>query len=365
MLASLFACILIVLLTYYQVFKQGLFSSLINAIVAIIAALVAFNYFEPLSAVLIKVKLASYGPQAIAFFLLFTLSMLIMRELTDRLIRGNMNFSLLFERVGGAVFGFVASMVVVGTVVLGFQLLPIGSEFLMFDRYGSDRERFEEGSGMFPYADSFVLSIVNHVSANSFSGPRRFNQDHPDFLRELYADRLVLDPGSRREAAKDSIRIRETRIIDLSSDFAIRVASTAEVMPSPNKAILGVKVLIRVGTNDDDDRGARDVDGHIRIVMGNFRLVGYDTDDRTKPSFVSYPLGTIASGQSGRVTGYDKLALDKGRTRKGDVKMELLFHWPCDNRGEAPVLNPRPLFLEFRRSVRVAFPAQNTAEPGV
>ena len=197
MLASLFACIMIVLLTYYQVFKQGLFSSLINAVVAIVAAFVAFNYFEPLSALLVRAKLGSYGPQAIAFFTLFTLSMLVMRELTDRLVRGNMNFSLLFERVGGAIFGFVASMVVVGTVALGFQLLPIGSEFLMFDRYQGDPERFEQGSGMFPYADAFVLSIVNHASVNSFAGQRNFNQEHPDLLRELYANRLVLDPGSQ------------------------------------------------------------------------------------------------------------------------------------------------------------------------
>ena len=44
---------------------------------------------------------------------------------------------------------------------------------------------------------------------------------------------------------------------------------------------------------------------------------------------------------------------------------EFLFHWPSNSRTEVPKLEPRPLFLEFRRSVRVAFPTQTAPAPEV
>ena len=140
MLAVLLSCIAVVLITYLQVFKQGLFSAMIHAGLAIVAALIALNWFEPLAAVLTGIGLASLGPQTIALMALFILSLLILRELADRLIRGNMNFPLLVDRLGATFFALVGSLVAVGIALIGLQMLPIQPKFLWFDRFADDNE---------------------------------------------------------------------------------------------------------------------------------------------------------------------------------------------------------------------------------
>jgi len=158
MWASVILCILVVVLTFYQIFTQGLFSSFIMAGLCMISALLALNFYEPLAGTLGRFGIGSFGPQTICLMGLFFLSLLAMRELTDRLIRGNMNFSLFIDRIGAAVFGLISSMIVAGMIALGFQHLSISAEILGFNRC-PDLGNAKEDKGLFPGADSLFLEI--------------------------------------------------------------------------------------------------------------------------------------------------------------------------------------------------------------
>jgi len=372
MLAILVVCLLICVLTYYQIFKQGLFSSLLMAVLSICAALIALNYFELLAAKLVEWGLGSYGPQAISLLGLFIVSLLVLREISDRVIRGNMNFSLLTERIGAAVFGLVASLVIVGMIVLGFQLLPIGAKFLMYDRFETDKKHFQQASGLFPGPDAFVLSVMQQASEYCFRGKGAFGREHPDFLRELYANRLVLDPGSRQEASKGALRLTGPTALmgDQIDTFERRLRRKAtrtkkaqyEITPgkryfcADGETLIHLKVRVLAGSDNKKNRRARDKDGKVRFTMGSFRLVGYG--DSAEVGVARYPLGFYKErfvDKKGR--GYEKglfpLTLDKGLTQSGDVTVDLVFSWP-HKKTDSSQLGPKPLYLEFKRSVRVA-----------
>ena len=66
------------LLTVFQVFKQGFFSALIMAVLSLVSAVVAFNYYEPLGALLNDQGMGNYGPYGAALMVIFVLTLLVL-----------------------------------------------------------------------------------------------------------------------------------------------------------------------------------------------------------------------------------------------------------------------------------------------
>lgn len=361
MLAMVLACILIGVLTYYQIFKQGLFSAMIMAVLSLVAALIALNYFEQLGNVLTGWGLARFSPQAISLLTIFAISLLAMRLITDRLISGNMNFALIIDRVGAGFFGFISSIVVAGILTLGFQLLPGSPELLMYDRYENDHAKYVKESGLFPYADAFVTSLMAKAGNNAFAGPKSFQQTHPEFLRELYLNRITLDPGSRQEAGKNAIELNIAKIIGqrigkIEYKFSgtgkkkkLVAKPAGQHIATAKNTLLLVNIRIQKGRGTKDDPGTQDVDGKCRYMMGSFRLVGF-TDEQRNAGIARYPIGVLHI--SGVKKALELKSLNKGALfsdRSSDVA--LIFEWP-HKKGDPKVLDPKPLFLEFKRSAR-------------
>lgn len=340
MLAIAIVCVIVGVLTYYQIFQQGLFSALIMAVLAMVSAVVALNYFEVLAALLSRIGLQSYAPQSICLVGTFTLCLLGLREATDRLIPGNMNFPMIIDRLGGAFFSLIASLTIAGIIALGFQALPINAKFLYFDRHPNLQD-LSESRGLFPNPDRFVASLMGQASNYCFAGATRFAQQHPDFAQELYLNRLALDPGSRRESATDAIKYISGRLVEgnLRDD-------KGKLIDPRDEVLVRVKIAIKSGSDKKGDSGARDVDGVIRFALGNVRLVGYadPAGAHAAPGLSRYPMGVFAAG-SNRVV--ERLALDAGKFfSTGSPQVEFLFAWPAD-------MNKWPIrFIEFKRSAR-------------
>jgi len=353
MLASVFCCIIIVLLTYYTVFKQGFFPALLNTVAAVIAAVLAVTYGQQLAAIPLAGKLGGLA-QGVITLVFFIVANLVLREILDRVVRGNMVFPQIIDRAASAVCGLIFSTVVVGVLALGFQMLPIGAEFLMYDRYGADPETCTDESGLFPYADAFVVSLTSHLSGHSLAGANNFSQHHPDFLRELYLNRVVMDPGSRQEAAADALGSQVTAVLwnPANPDNTERLVLNPPAI-ADGEVLLLVPVKIRSGAGDAD-RGARDVDGKIRFVMGNFRLFGYDPDARGADPVERYPLGMIKEKR------LEDKKLKQGAVFSGDAEITLLFAWP-HKKNDPTRLDPKPLVLEFKRSARAEFVVRDAA----
>ncbi|MCH9023279.1 MAG: CvpA family protein, partial [Planctomycetes bacterium] len=306
-----------------------------------ISSLLALNYYEPLAVFLGEFGMASFGPQTISLMGLFILSLLVMRELTDRLIRGNMNFPLIIDRIGAAAFGLISSMIVVGMIALGFQHLRISATILGFNRCENFAD-VKDDKQLFPGADSFVVSLVSQISRYSFAGENKFFQSHPDFLRELYMNRLVLDPGSRIEAHRDTIK--KTRKVWLI-DYDLQDISTSQaVTASAGQRFVVVRMVVETSSRTEDHSGAADADLKVRFTLGSVRLIGFDKDR----GYSRYPIGILKPG--GRLI--EKIPLDQGKILTSARKeVDLVFEWPTDLKKSPPRI------LEFKRSAQVFIPS--------
>ncbi|MBN2212067.1 MAG: CvpA family protein [Sedimentisphaerales bacterium] len=346
MLASILLVVIIGIITFYQIFTQGIFSALIMAVLSIIAALVSLNYFEALAVFGNRMGLAGWGAQAAALMVIFILCLLLLRLLADHFIRGNMNFPLIIDRAGSAVFGLIAALVIGGMIALSFQLLPIPPRFLGFDRFENltSPNDLDDENNLFPNADGFILWLAKRTSSYAFAGSSAFIHTHPDLQRESYLNRLSVDPGSRREASDDALTLNEVYLIETINDLQ----TGAPADPPRGETFLAVNFTIRGGGGTRENPGAKDVDGRIRFMMGNIRVVGYDENNRSQAGISRYPRGIVLPGAK----TMRPLALNEGQVLDSSGgAFTLLFDWPKD------IKTITPQFLEFKRSARKPFPA--------
>jgi hypothetical protein len=218
MLFGMITLVLVAAVAFYQ-YIQGFFSAMISSILVILAALIAVAYHEPVAEALLAKPLPAHA-HAVVLVVMFALTYVLMRLLADKLVPGNVRFSLLVDKIGAGVFGLLAGVFTVGVLAIAAQLLPFGpsiggySRFALVDRpdisfkntvrrlyYTKvgvwnelEHDRYDSASAawMFPLpCDGAVLGLTSILSAGgSLAGDRPFAQVHPDYATELFGNRL-------------------------------------------------------------------------------------------------------------------------------------------------------------------------------
>jgi len=175
-------------IAFYQAI-QGTFSALIMAILTILCSAIALNYYEPLAAMLAS-RLGAYA-ESVSLLALFALPLLILRELFDRFVRGNVMFGLWPDRIGGGALGLVAGLFLVGMLVIVVMMLPLPGTILGYTQYDATLRVAQGGPPHF--AASTVLGTAKLLSAGSmqpFSDDEpRFGDAHSDLLLESFCNR--------------------------------------------------------------------------------------------------------------------------------------------------------------------------------
>lgn len=224
----MFTVILILLvaaITFFH-YLQGFFAATLSACIAVLAALVAVSYHEPLVVQLAGGQYIDSAPGMVLIGL-FALTYLVLRLLIDRLVPGNVRFAPLVDKIGGAAMGLVAALFATGICTVAVQMMPLGPSLLGYSRYklgpersvivtpprGQQRDMKIYGemagatlastptSGVFPPVDSLVLSLAAHVSdGGSMAGDQPLKAIHPDLLTQLFANRVAIQPGAKRTA---------------------------------------------------------------------------------------------------------------------------------------------------------------------
>ena len=362
MIATLIICVMVGVLTFYQVFKQGLFSTTIMAVWTLVAAMIAFDYYEVLHEQLLKLGLVGYPTEAATLLGLFIVSLLILRLASDQLIKGNMKFTMLIDRIGSAGMGLIVSLIMTGMIAIGFQMLPLPAKILGYDKYPnisasnvdqnlSDfQSKLGSEKGLFPYGDSLVYSLVKQASANSFAGSEPLGRFHPKLFQELYLNRLLLnlESSSRVEAAGNSLQCQSVKLVE---GTVVDAQQNRNITINSDEVLIEVTVQLKAGGGKKDP-GARDVDGKIRYVMSNFRMISYDLEEG-RTGYVRYPLGLFNSEvKIADLTSFDEIQVLE---QTGDIK--LLFAWPGDMKAYPPQ------YIEFKRWARVKMPSLSQAQP--
>ena len=311
----------------YFHYAQGLFGATISATIAIIAAAVAIGYHENVVNALLGGAIGDYATAG-ALAAIFALVYIVGRVITDKAIPGNVRLPLMIDRVGGAVMGLIAGLFTAGIVALVAQALPFGPTVGGYARYqlessrdvtvvpgGSssgrsvdmvvldqlDEDTFveEKKKKLIIPADDMVLGFVNKLSdGGSLAGARTLASVHPDYVDELFAQRLGVQVGAKRTAfnpasGKGQVSVPEDGVFvvttpDLTAkgnfiDAELNDLHQREVVPKKQGS--DVQLVVRVMFTKD----AADSDGNMRISPANVRLVAGGANE--------FPVGTLENGQ--------------------------------------------------------------------
>lgn len=111
----LFGCIALL-------YNQGIWSSLLTLINTTIAAILAWNLYEPVASMLGK----ELGYDALALWFLFILIVCILRLITDTLSGENVRFDRAVDIAGSVGIAVLVSWVVLCFTVASLHVLPVG-----------------------------------------------------------------------------------------------------------------------------------------------------------------------------------------------------------------------------------------------
>ena len=315
MVLMMAAGLLILGIAFYQTI-QGLYSSLIMALLTVLCAVVAFNYYEPLAELLVpRLGAVAYGVSLLA---LFVAPLLLLREALDRLLPANMLLDAWPDRAGAGVFGLLTAMVLVGMLMIIVWMLPLPGAVLWHQPYDDALQVKDAGPPQ--WAADFTVGVAGRLSAGPlapFSQGRRFDRSHANLLLDLYALRNRPD-GISVDALPDAMDVTEAYVVGDPNQKAPSLPAPLDRAPRrypliepgvPTKILV---VRVRVDQSARDEKTATFV-----LPATHFRLVATQADGSVEGY---YPVGYLTYAGGWRFnTAPDKLDPTKGTVEIGKI----------------------------------------------
>ncbi len=295
MLIIILATVLVLAMTAFFA-GQGLFSSMIAAVLSVLCAAFALNAYPALASAALYDRLGPFANGA-ALIALFVLPLIGSRWLADALVPLNVQFGLWADRIGGTAFGLIASMTMVGMVLVIMQMLPFGNSVMGYTPYDNALHRDLRVWPLCP--DDFAVSIGSLGSVGAFGGEGSFNDLHADLLREAAAARNTAGSNGTTFARSNTMLMKSAYAPPPALlDAAIKGADKGATIPqdpflsSPLAShilLISMQVVADAGDSDDWTRLAGT---QFRLVArrgedGNPKLVGGPIDH--------YPVGYIVA----------------------------------------------------------------------
>jgi hypothetical protein len=324
-----FAIIIIALVGVIAFFHytQGFWSATLSAVCAVFAAALAVGYHENVVNSLLKGKMADQA-NAFALIAVFGLTYLILRIIFDKAIPGNLRLPVIVDKIGAGIMGFFAAIFSVGVVAVAAQTLPYGptvggyarypmaedrtasiqiagkqqyQEIPVTDQLEPDRLAPEDRKSLWIPVDDWVLGLVSHLSdGGSIAGARSLTSIHPNYLDEVFAQRLGIQTGGARvatNALKNQISIKglfRTGALPQMDGEPPNMRPTGKALKAPDpkasESLLVVRVQFDTGTGDVE-KSQR----FVRFSLGSVRLVARSKDEG--PMNI-YPVGTVEAGST-------------------------------------------------------------------
>jgi len=372
MLLSLGSTLLIFLTTASFAVRKGLYRSTIVFLYCLVAAVVAFSYYEGIYALINVEFLQFYGP-GLPLILLFVITALVLDLLSERFLTGTMRLPVLIDRVGGGFVGFWASMIAIGMLCIGLQMMPWYEDVLGFQRVYRDDQRKERVRHLLLRPDEFTVGVVGYLSDNIFTGDQSFRAVHPDLLTAVARNHTRVQPESRgyvppeREGAPLFDVISLTQIEDPQLGYARLIAATegrtapAAAPGSPGRRGGRGKVETEVtstATREPTEghryvvarcklrSEAADDDKWHRFTPQQVRMVGKDSDGKPRQYFAVGYREPSRMEKLGLVSPDQPILFE---ARSGEYVFDLVFEVPEKF---------TPTFVEYKQTARAEVQGQ-------
>ncbi|NNM85409.1 MAG: CvpA family protein [Phycisphaerales bacterium] len=280
MALQLVVILIIGLLTLFLA-NEGAFSALLLLCSSILASTLAMGVYEPASH-LMPLKIQALGfARGATFLLVFLLGFSVLRGLFDYFVRTDVALPLWPNRLAGGVLGFFTAMVVVGSGLIGLQMLPLPTSIAGYDRYPSAKGMDEPSSGVWLDPDGFTQGIWELMSGNSLGGPKAFAEVHPDLLRELYGYRNTVQFSDWHTLPANLLKVPFA-----SSIIKVNALEFLGIPDPSNGQIFLVRAFVNHGSQEPD---VSSLQSYFRITPTQVRLV-------TNMGRQYYPIGYLKYG---------------------------------------------------------------------
>lgn len=376
MFFGLLSFVLVAGIAFFQAL-QGVYSAIIMAVLTMVSAALAVNFYHPLATACLAQLPSGWGQyiDAISLATLFFVTLVLLRTVADRVLRGNIVIQPIPDRILAGVISFPTAMVIVGMASISMQMLPFDQTLMMFTRYN-----METGAraSLFPKADDFTASVLTGLSKGALSGDTEFGMFHDDWPGELSAQRMGVQHESKQTAPENSVSIVKAWAFDkplLEKQFTLKGFRLYEAKMGvevkgkrlPQSGMRYIAMLVNInGEGADDDRTTR-------IGWGQVRLVGFVGGNTKRPQ--SYYLmgfkdvdvpgewNVIRKYVPVRPTKEDEQENQATSTlrnyglvtrEKTQMPLGLVFEVPDDF---------KPWFVEYKRWGRVAVPELTKDQP--
>jgi hypothetical protein len=171
MIPDLVTVVLILGMTY-ALMSEGLWGACLMFFNALFATMITLNFYEPLAQVIgTNMEFLSGYADALCILLIFTVSLLIMRLLTEYLAPAMVRFPMPLYHVGRVIFGLGGGLITAGMIWLALDASPgqgrifgkvdyshkpfygvrLDTELLAFFQYSTGQIFTRQGGGPDPY----------------------------------------------------------------------------------------------------------------------------------------------------------------------------------------------------------------------
>ncbi|MHC4119803.1 MAG: hypothetical protein ACYSWO_20080 [Planctomycetota bacterium] len=385
-MASLAIIVLILGCAALLYFKGTFVQALAAIIIAILSGVIAFAFFEGLANMLISRgasgTLLSIAPwaQTLCFILIYVVVFAVMQTGATFLLKDSAKFEFLPECIGRIACGIVLGFIVSGFLLTALAMGPLSLKY-PYERFNPRSLKPDDPGGVLLNADGFATGLFSMVSKGSLSGKRSFATIHPNYLDQLFFNRML---------NKDTTSIVTNRFP------AISVSRKAAVWPAP-KAIadqadgmienlrsrggrleyaqgkfvsLPVSIkggydvtIVRVGVKKIAMRGAPKVSG-ATFTPSQLRLIckreGSGQDRLAGEAINVYPLGHLRTADQIQVA--PEIQLDSQKVEGTEQLIDFVF---CVPSGHEPLMVQYKMnnVAEIALSAIVTDPTKIPTEP--
>jgi hypothetical protein len=177
----------------------NLVKSFAMVIFALFAAIASLGFYETLSALLIS-RASQYGSlipwlPAISFLAIYFLIFAVLWALLSQIPLQHINFGKTPELVAKIIGGIIAGIFFSGSALIFLALAPLPTQY-SYQRFDPARPSLQKASKVLLNTDGFVSWLFAKTSGGGlspFMNKKSFASFHPDFLDQIYLNKIGLD----------------------------------------------------------------------------------------------------------------------------------------------------------------------------
>lgn len=360
-MASLAVVAIILGCAAIQFLKGTVIRAFATIIAIICASMIAFGFFEILANVFISrgdnSQYTSLVPwaQALSFLLLFVLSFAILQTGVTYLTRNTVDLGMLPERIGRVICGLIAGVFASGIVLTALEMAPLPLSY-PYQRFDPAQLDIKRPQGVLLKTNGLVTSLFGFLSNGSFSGKRSFATLHPDFLDQLFLNRLfgtsdagvVTSVTPAIEVPKPGVWPASQAIAEQVDTFVgelrtrggkVATEQGGATVPLPVSPDSGfVPTIVRVGIRKSAIRGTPTISGGV-FTPSQLRVIakrkGYGDDPLAGDGVNVYPIGYLAAADKLQISPLIKVGTDNFAEDANSKYIDFVF---CVPNGFEPVL---------------------------